>query len=95
MTTYLAAGTKGYSYYTKSGSVWHKNIFKEYGVKLQGNGDIIGICLDQNEGILKFIINGYDFGNAFKDADLKTGEWFPAVSPYNKDDDICFLPSKD
>ena len=59
-------------------------------MRLKGN-DTIGICLDQQEGTIKFIINGYDFGVAFENDELKAGEWYPAVAPIYKTDDVTLL----
>ena len=51
----------------------------------------MGICLNQNEGTIKFLINGFDFGEAFKADELKAGEWYPAVAPIYKTDEVILL----
>ena len=70
----------GYAYF--DGQIRHSSNGSggKYGTKLKGK-DTVGICLDQAEGTLKFIINGYDFGEAFKADQLKAGLWYPAVAP--------------
>ena len=83
----------GYAYF--DGQIRHNSNGSgpKYGVRLNKTlgFDIIGICLDQVEGTLRFIINGFEFGNAYKCDDLKAGEWYPAVAPIYKQDDVVLL----
>ena len=56
-----------------------------YGTQL-ASGDIVGVALDMVEGTLAYYRNGNYWGIAFKDPDLRKGEYVAAVSPiYNND----------
>ena len=82
--------SKGYAFF--DGQVRHNSNGSggKYGVKIKAN-DTVGICLNQNEGTIKFLINGFDFGEAFKADELKAGEWYPAVAPIYKTDEVILL----
>ena len=37
------------------------------------------------------MFNGYDFGEAFRNDLFKAGEWYPAVAPIYKTDEVILL----
>ena len=80
MTRAFSDTASGYAFFDGQTRHASNGSGPKYGAKLKGK-DTIGICLDQSEGTVKFIINGYDYGEAFKADQLKAGEWFPAVAP--------------
>eukprot|EP01083_Nonionella_stella_P129572 393172_1 len=66
----------GYAYDLFNGKVFHRTLFqsKRYGVAVK-QGDILAVELDmisnKKAGILKFYVNGKDFGIAYNDIDIQ------------------------
>jgi ubiquitin-protein ligase len=82
-------GGKGWSYYgATTGFTYHDGKSdSKYGQKML-QGDVIGVCLDLNEGTLSFSRNGEDLGTAFKD--IASRELYPAISLYDAGDQVRF-----
>lgn len=76
---------KGWGIY--NGEVRHNSnsTGPKYGTQLK-TGDILGVALDMVEGTLGYYRNGEYWGNAFKDEELKKGEFVAAVSPIYAND---------
>eukprot|EP01084_Bolivina_argentea_P019713 36657_1 len=54
----------------------------DYGIKWNV-GDIIGCCIDMNNGIIKYYVNGNDLGSAFDGIKFNNGGVYPTVSIAN------------
>ncbi|RHZ26564.1 hypothetical protein DYB37_010103, partial [Aphanomyces astaci] len=56
-------------------------------------GDVITVALDLDRGTLSFARNGESFGVGVDNLPSQDqGGYFPAISMYNKDDQVTFLP---
>ena len=88
MDNYVGCDMNGWAFLANK-AIWHnKSKLKAYG-ELFRAGDIISVYLDLVLGNLSFAINGKNLGVA---ADGLTGEFYPAFSLYNEDDQITLLP---
>lgn len=63
---------------------------QKYGCPIKSN-DVVAVLLDTVEGTLSYRINGNDQGVAFKDEELKHGEFFPALSPIYAGDSFTLI----
>lgn len=71
-------------------ALYHKRMkVKVYGERYS-MGDIVGVTLDMNHGVLSFAKNGFDLGIAF---DGLAGELYPAIAFYNKDQRVSVKSS--
>ena len=76
---------KGYGIY--NGELRHNSnsTGPKYGAQLKA-GDTIGVALDMVEGTVTYYRNGESWGVAYKNDELKKGEFVAAVAPiYNND----------
>lgn len=90
MDNYVGCDLNGWAFLANK-AIWHnKSKLKAYG-ELFRAGDIISVYLDLVLGNLSFAINGKSLGIA---ADGLTGEFYPAFSLYNEDDQITLLPPR-
>ncbi|GMI41280.1 hypothetical protein TeGR_g2351, partial [Tetraparma gracilis] len=79
-STFLGGDDFGWGYIGDR-ALYHKRAkVKVYGERF-GQGDIIGVCLDLDNGTLSFSRNGERMGNAFTGL---AGELYPAVAFYNQ-----------
>ncbi|RHY88510.1 hypothetical protein DYB31_005122, partial [Aphanomyces astaci] len=74
-------------------AVWHnKSKLQTYGDMFK-QGDVITVALDVDHGTLSFARNGESFGVGVDNLPSQDqGGYFPAISMYNKDDQVTFLP---
>ncbi|RHY00578.1 hypothetical protein DYB36_013970, partial [Aphanomyces astaci] len=74
-------------------AVWHnKSKLQTYG-DIFKQGDVITVALDLDRGTLSFARNGESFGVGVDNLPSQDqGGYFPAISMYNKDDQVTFLP---
>lgn len=69
-----------YGYDGSKRKVWHVQCY-EYGITHWRAGDILGVCLDMDEGILKYYRNGNYLGEAFNNIPTgKDNKLYPAVT---------------
>lgn len=91
LDTYVGSDTHGWGYLANK-ALWHgRGKLRSYG-ELYKEGDTIGVCLNMDNGTMSFSRNGKDLGVA---VDGLSGELFPAVSLYNKDDQITISQIND
>ena len=57
----------------------------KYGSAITTN-DVIGVALDMVDGTVSFYKNGFSWGVAYKDEELKKGELVAAVAPIYQND---------
>jgi hypothetical protein len=90
MDNYVGCDVFGWAFLANK-AIWHnKSKMKAYG-ELFRAGDIIAVTLDLVLGTLSFAVNGKNLGIA---ADGLSGEFYPAFSLYNDDDQITLLPPR-
>ena len=90
MDNYVGCDKKGWAFLANK-AIWHnKSKLKPYG-ELFKTGDVITVVLDLDEGTLSFLVNGKALGVA---ADGLSGDFYPAFSLYNEEDQITILPPK-
>jgi hypothetical protein len=89
---YVGADEYGWGYLANM-AMWHrKGKVKAYG-ELFKEGDMLEVHLDMDVGTLSFCRNGRNLGVAVSGLSAQTtGELFPAVSMYNKQDRVTLLP---
>ena len=65
----------------KSAKKHHAGPSKLYGHdQVYKVGDVVECIVDRHLGTVSFIIKGYDYGVAFKDKEITTGDLYFAVS---------------
>lgn len=85
---YVGSDAHGWGYLANK-AVWHnRSKLGSYG-ELYTEGDVIGVTLDMDAGTLSFSRNGKALGLATEGL---AGELYPAVSLYNKDDQVTIVP---
>jgi hypothetical protein len=93
MDNYVGCDKKGWAFLANK-AIWHnKSKLKPYG-ELFKTGDVITVVLDlesPGSGTLSFLINGKSLGVA---AEGLSGDFYPAFSLYNEEDQITILPPK-
>ncbi|KAJ8614515.1 hypothetical protein CTAYLR_000790 [Chrysophaeum taylorii] len=88
-TTFLGGDEHSWGYIGDR-ALYHKRMkVKVYGERY-GMGDVIGVTLDMNHGMLSFSKNGFDLGIAF---DGLAGELFPAIAFYNRGQQVSIKTS--
>ncbi|OQS05252.1 HECT E3 ubiquitin ligase, partial [Thraustotheca clavata] len=87
LESFLGADENSWGYIGDGALYYQRNRFKTYGDTF-GEGDILGLDLDCEQGTLSFSKNGVDLGIAF---DNIVGELFPAVAFYSRHQKISLL----
>jgi len=90
LDNYVGSDNQGWGYLANK-AIWHdKGKLRPYG-ELYREGDVIGVTLDLDEGMISFTRNGQDLGVAVTGL---RGEFYPAFSLYNKGDRITLCPTR-
>ena len=95
MDNYVGSDRKGWAFLANR-AVWHNKAakLKPYG-ELFRTGDIISVILDLDVGTLSFSLNGKSLGVAADGLSVAVhGEFYPAFSLYNDDDQLSILPPR-
>eukprot|EP00903_Cladosiphon_okamuranus_P007137 g6932.t1 len=91
LNNYVGSDRKGWGYLANR-AIWHnKGKVRSYG-DLFREGDTIGVTLNMDLGTLRFTCNGRDLGLAVQGLE---GMLYPAVSMYNRNDQLTFIPRED
>ncbi|ETV87117.1 hypothetical protein, variant 1 [Aphanomyces astaci] len=92
MENYVGSDAWGWGFLANK-AVWHnKSKLQTYGDMFK-QGDVITVALDVDHGTLSFARNGESFGVGVDNLPSQDqGGYFPAISMYNKDDQVTFLP---
>lgn len=96
LENYIGSDAFGYGFLANK-AVWHnKTKLHSYG-EIFKQGDIIQVTLDCDAKTLAFNRNGENLGIAasnlkFNGKSAASCKWYPAVSMYNKDDQISLIP---
>lgn len=89
MDNYVGSDKNGWGYLANRAIWYNKSKVKTYG-ELFREGDRITVTLDLDRGVIGFARNGRDIGVAVEGL---SGEFFPAFSLYNREDQITLLTS--
>lgn len=81
--------TNGWSY-CAYGEKWHNGHSNLFGKDVQ-SGDTLKVIVDRKVGSMKVIINGEDFGEAYQDDKMKTGEYHFGITVYQEGEKIQIL----
>ena len=87
LSTFLGGDEYGWGYIGDRALYHKRNKIKLYGDRF-GQGDVIGITLDMDEGTLSFAKNGVDLGVAIQNL---SGVLYPAVAFYNRGQRVTIL----
>ncbi|KAH9133096.1 hypothetical protein LEN26_007158 [Aphanomyces euteiches] len=93
MENYIGSDAWGWGFLANK-AVWHnKSKVQSYG-EIFKQGDVINVTLNLDRGTLSFARNGESFGVAVDHLTSNNGDtgYFPAISMYNKDDQVTFAP---
>ena len=55
------------------------------------SGDIVGMRFDAEGGTVSFDLNGFDYGEAYRGAELKDGTWYPTVDLGTSEDSVLVV----
>ena len=87
LSTFLGGDENGWGYIGDRALYHKRNKVKLYGERF-GQGDVIGVTLDMDEGTLSFDKNGEDLGVAITNL---VGVIYPAVAFYNRGQQVQIL----
>eukprot|EP00752_Nemacystus_decipiens_P011018 g9791.t1 len=91
LNNYVGSDKTGWGYLANK-AIWHnKGKIRSYG-DLFREGDTIGVTLNMDLGTLRFARNGRDLGLAVQGLE---GILYPAVSMYNRSDQLTLIPPED
>ncbi|OQR95198.1 hypothetical protein THRCLA_07992, partial [Thraustotheca clavata] len=102
MENYIGSDSAGWGFLANK-AVWHnKTKLQTYG-DIFKQGDTVSVCLNIDLGTLSFSRNGESFGVAVEHLRENNSmpmsanalAFYPAISMYNKDDQVTFLPLND
>ena len=88
LSTFLGGDQYGWGYIGDRALYHKRSKLKLYGDRF-GQGDVIGVTLDMDEGTLSFTRNGLDLGVAIQHL---SGVIYPAVAFYNRGQRVSFVP---
>ncbi|KAF0697446.1 Aste57867_11869 [Aphanomyces stellatus] len=88
---YIGSDACGWGFLANK-AVWHnKSKLQTYG-DIFKQGDVVTVTLNLDRGTLSFARNGDSFGVGVEHLHASDVAYFPALSMYNKDDQVTFLP---
>ncbi|KDO34041.1 hypothetical protein SPRG_01315 [Saprolegnia parasitica CBS 223.65] len=97
LDNYVGSDAYGWGFLANK-AVWHnKTKLQTYG-DIFKQGDVVSVVLDLDVGTLSFARNGESFGVAVENLhgthpSVVAPAYYPAISMYNKDDQVTLLPS--
>ncbi|RHY31910.1 hypothetical protein DYB32_003039 [Aphanomyces invadans] len=90
-TTAESCAFRGWGFLANK-AVWHnKSKLQTYG-DIFKQGDVVTVTLNLDRGTLSFARNGDSFGVGVEHLPSHEAAYYPAISMYNKDDQVTFLP---
>ncbi|ETW05794.1 hypothetical protein H310_03478 [Aphanomyces invadans] len=91
MENYVGSDAWGWGFLANK-AVWHnKSKLQTYG-DIFKQGDVVTVTLNLDRGTLSFARNGDSFGVGVEHLPSHEAAYYPAISMYNKDDQVTFLP---
>ena len=86
-------GNKGWGYYASGGQKYNSSSFS-YGASYGKIGDVVGVSLDCDVGVLSFSLNGENQGVAYESKALKNRELALCVSMYRTGQGVVLSTSQ-